>query len=100
MQSRNQIFHNGSKSSHTDVHFGPANRQMPFSGWGDEYFARKMPFSDTSRKKLRGPTILQLDIETLTASKMTIFQHLAEQLEVLVKLLQEIHCRKASYSQL
>ena len=41
------------------------------------------------------PTILQLNIKGLTASKMNVFHHLAMQSEALVILLQEIHCTDA-----
>ena len=41
------------------------------------------------------PTILQLNIEGLTASKMNVLHHLAMQSEALVILLQETHCTDA-----
>ena len=45
--------------------------------------------------KFGGPTILHLNIEGLTASKMKILYYLALQYEVFVILLQEIHCANA-----
>ena len=45
--------------------------------------------------KFRSPTILQLNIEGLTASKMSVLYHLAAQFEALVILLQESHCTSA-----
>ena len=57
--------------------------------------ARKLPFSGHITKKFRRHTILQLNIEGLTASKMTVLQHLSEQLEALVILLQGTHCTSA-----
>ena len=41
------------------------------------------------------PTILQLNIEGLTASKMNILHYLAMQSEALIILLQETHCTDA-----
>ena len=82
-------------STHSDVQFGPTNRQTSFSGRGDVCYARKLPFSGHITKKFRRPTILQLNIEGLTASKMTVLEHLAKQLEALVILLQETHCTSA-----
>ena len=43
-------------------------------------------------QKVRGPIILQLSIESLTASKMNILHYLALQSETLVILIQEINC--------
>ena len=54
-----------------------------------------MPFSGNIAKKLRGPTILQLNIEGLTASKMNVLHYLALQSETLVILQQETHCTDA-----
>ena len=45
--------------------------------------------------KFRRPTIFQLNIGGLTASKMNVLHHLAMQSEVLVILLQETHCTDA-----
>ena len=84
----------GRVSTHSDVQ-GPANQQTSFSGWGDEYVAHKPPFSEHIIKKFRGPSILQLDIEGLTASNMNVFHDLATQLEAFVILLQETHCISA-----
>ena len=51
-----------------------------------------MPLSGHTVNKFRRPTILQLNIEDLTASNMNVLQHLAVQYEALVILLQETHC--------
>ena len=64
------------------------HRQTPFSGWGDKFLRRIV-------KKFRRPTILQLNIEGLTVSKMSVLHHLATQSEALVILLQETHCTSA-----
>ena len=45
--------------------------------------------------KFRRPTILQLNIKGLTASKMNVLHHLAMQSEALSILLQETHCTDA-----
>ena len=42
--------------------------------------------------KFQRPSILQLNIEGLTASKMSVLHYLALQCEALVILLQETHC--------
>ena len=41
------------------------------------------------------PSILQLNIEGLTAGKMNVVHHLATRLEALVIIIQEIHCTSA-----
>ena len=51
-----------------------------------------MPFSGNIANKFRRPTILQLNIEGLTATKMNVLHYLALQFETLVILLQETHC--------
>ena len=51
-----------------------------------------MPFTGHTIKKFRRSTILPLNIEGLIASKMTVLQQLAEELEALVILLQKTHC--------
>ena len=43
----------------------------------------------------RRPAILQLNIEGLTASKMSVLYHLAAQCKALVILLQKTHCTSA-----
>ena len=45
--------------------------------------------------KFRRPTILQLNIKGLTASKMNVLYYLALQSEALVILLQKTHCTDA-----
>ena len=84
----------GRVSTYSDVQ-GPANQQTSFSGRGDECVAHKLPFSGHIIKKFQGPSILQLNIEGLTASKMNVLHHLATQLEAFVILLQETHCTSA-----
>ena len=81
-------------STYSDVQ-GPANQQTSFSGRDDECVAHKVSFSGHIIKKFRGPSILQLNIEGLTASKMNVLHHLATQLEAFVILLQETHCISA-----
>ena len=69
-----------------DVQAG--QRQTFFSGRGDAHLRRTV-------NKFQRPSILQLNIEGLTASKMSVLQdehHLALQCEALVILLQETHC--------
>ena len=84
----------GRVSTHSDVQ-GPANQQTSFSGRDDGCVAHKLPFSGHIIQKFRGPSILQLNIEGLTASKMNVLHHLATQLEAFVILLQETHCISA-----
>ena len=52
---------------------------------------KKLPFSGHIANKFQRSTILQLNIESLTASKMNILHYLALQSEALVILLQETH---------
>ena len=66
-------------SPYSDVQ-GPANQQTSFSGRDDEYVAHKLLFSGHIIKKFPRPSILQLNIEGLTASKMNVLHHLATQL--------------------
>ena len=73
----------------------PANQQTSFSERGDECVAHRLLFSGHIIKKFRGPSILQLNIEDLTASKMNVLYHLATQLGAFVILLQETHCTSA-----
>ena len=80
-------------STHSDVQCGSANRQTSFSRRGNVKI--KLPFSGHIANKFRRPTILQLNIEGLTASKMNVLYHLAMQSEALVILLQETHCTNA-----
>ena len=84
----------GRVSTYSDVQ-GPANQQTSFSGRDDECVAHKLPFSGHIIKKFRGLSILQLNIEGLTASKKNVLHHLAIQLEAFVILLQEAHCISA-----
>ena len=81
---RSQSCRTGRVPTHTDVQTG--SRQTPFSGRGDV---------SNIVKKFRRPTILQLNIEGLTASKINVLHHLAVQHEALVILLQETHCTNA-----
>ena len=56
---------------------------------------KKLPYSGHIANKFQRPTILQLNIEGLTASKMNVLHYLALQSEALVILLQETHCTDA-----
>ena len=93
MTDRNRTYQNGRVSTHSDVQCESANRQTSFSGRGNARI--KLPFSGHIANKFRRPTILQLNIEGLTASKMNVLHHLAMQSEALVILLQETHCTDA-----
>ena len=93
MTDRNRTYQNGRVSTHSDVQCRPANRQTFFSGRGNARI--KLPFSGNIANKFRRPTILQLNIEGLTASKINILHHLTMQSETLDILLQEIHCTDA-----
>ena len=90
MTDRNQTYQNGRISTHSDVQRRSANSQTSFLGRGNTWI--KLPFSGHIFKKFRKPTILQLNIEGLTASKMNVLHLLAMQSEALVILLQETHC--------
>ena len=85
--------HHHRVSIHSDVQYGSASRQTSFSGRGNVRI--KLPFSGHIANKFRKPTILQLNIEGLTASKMNVLHHLAMQSEAVVILLQETHCTDA-----
>ena len=93
MTDRNRTYQNGRVSNHSDVQCGSANRQTSFSGRGNASI--KLPFSGHIANKFRRPTILQLNIKGLTASKMNVLHHLAMQSEAIVILLQETHCTDA-----
>ena len=93
MTSRNRSYQNGKVSTHSDVQCGSANWQTSFSGWGNVRI--KLPFSGHIANKFQRPTILQLNIKGLIASKMNVLHHLAMQFEALVILLQETHCTDA-----
>ena len=94
MTDRNQTYRNGRVSTHCDVQRGSANRQTSFSGRSNVW--KKLPFSGHIVKKFRRPkSILQLNFEDLTASKMNVLHHFALQSEALVILLQETHCTDA-----
>ena len=51
-----------------------------------------MPPSGYTVNKFRRPAVLQLNIESLTASKINVLHHLTVQYEALVILFQETHC--------
>ena len=87
MTDRNQICPNGRASTVTDVLARPCRWETLFSGRGDA--------SKRIVNKFRRPANLQLKIEGLTTSKMSVFYHLAAQREALVILLQETHCTSA-----
>ena len=93
MTDRNRTYQNERVSTHSDVQYGSANWQTSFSGRGNARI--KLPFSGHIANKFRRPTILQLNIEGLTASKMNVLHHLVMQSEALVILLQETHCTDA-----
>ena len=93
MTDRNRTYQNRRVSTYSDVQCGSANRQTSFSGRGNARI--KLPFSGHIANKFRRPTILQLNIVGLTASKMNVLHHLAMQSETLVILLQEAHCTDA-----
>ena len=93
MTDRNRTYENERVSTHSVVQCGSANQQTSFSGRGNTCI--KLPFSRHIANKFRRPTILQLNIESLTASKMNVLHHLAMQSEALVNLLQETHCTDA-----
>ena len=71
MTNRNQTCQIKRASTHSDVQQGSVDRQMSFSGRGNAW--KNLPFSGHIVNKLRRPTILQLNIEGLTASKMNVF---------------------------
>ena len=87
MTDRNQICPNGRAFTVTDVLAKPCKWQTTFSGRGDT--------SKLIVNKFRRTAILQLNTEGLTASKMSVFYHLASQCEALVIPLQETHCTSA-----
>ena len=93
MTDRNQTYQNGRVFTHSDVQRGSANWQTSFSGRGNACI--KLPFSGHIANKFRRPTILQLNIEGLTASKINVLHHLALQFEALVIQLQKTHCTDA-----
>ena len=80
LADRNRICLNGETPN--DVQAG--QRQTSFSGRDDAHLRRTV-------NKFQRPSILQLNIEGLTASKMSVLHHLALQCEALVILLQETH---------
>ena len=82
MSFRNRLCQTGRVSSLPDVQLGTANRQTSFLGRGGACSAHKLPFSGHT-KTFRGPSILQLNIEGLTASKMSVLNHFATELESL-----------------
>ena len=87
MTDRNQICPNGRASPVTDVLARHCRWQTPFSGRGD--------VSKRIINKFGRPAILQLNIEGLTASKMSVLYHLDAQRKAFVNLLQETHCTSA-----
>ena len=89
MTDRNQTYQNGRVSTHSHVQRGSAYWQTSFSKRGNVWI--KLPFSGHIANKFRRPTILQLNIESLIASKMNVLHHLALQSEAFVILLQETH---------
>ena len=92
MTERNQTYQNRKVSTHSDIQHGSVSRQTSFSGWGNAWIKRT--FSGHIANKFQKPTILRLNIEGLTTSKMNVL-HLALESETLVILLQETHCTDA-----
>ena len=90
INDRNQICRNGRVPTNTDVLARPSKWQTPSSGRGDAH-----SLQNCTVNKFHRPSILQLNIEGLTASKMSVLHHLATQTEALVILLQETHCTSA-----
>ena len=84
--TRNQICPNGRHLLLPMFWQGLVSGKRPFQG-GD---ALKRIIN-----KFRRPAILQLNIEGLTASKMSILHHYAAHREALIILLQETHCTSA-----
>ena len=72
---------------------GSANLQMSFSGQGNAW--KKLAFLGNIVNKFQGPTILQLNIKGLIASKINVFHYLALQSEALIIILQKTHCTDA-----
>ena len=93
MTDRNQTYQNEMVSTDSDVQCRSASRQTSFPRRGNVRI--KLSFSRHIANKFRRPTILQLNIKGLTASKMNIFHNLAMQSEALVILMQETHCTDA-----
>ncbi|XP_076823231.1 uncharacterized protein LOC143469422 [Clavelina lepadiformis] len=57
--------------------------------------ARETPFlgrGSSSVEKYRRPTVLQLNTEGITASKISVIEHLANKHQALIIVLQETHC--------
>ena len=94
MSSRNQLCQRRRVYSLPNVQLGTVNRQTSFYGRGGACSAHKLPFSGHT-KMFQGPSILQLNMEGLTASKMNVPNHLATEHEALIILLQETHCTSA-----
>ena len=55
------------------------------------FFRTPVPLSGNTVNKFQRPTVLQLNIEGLTARKMNVLHHFSVQYETLVILLQETH---------
>ena len=87
MTNRKQNCQNKRTSARPDVQRGSANWQIYFSRWGNAW--KKLPFSGNIANKYQRPTILLLNIESLTANKMNVLYYLALQFEALVILLQK-----------
>ena len=86
MTDRNRTYQYERVSTHSDVQCWSASRKTSFSGRNNVRIIAN---------KFRRPTILQLNIEGLTASKMNVLHHLVMQSEAIVILLQETHCTDA-----
>ena len=91
MTNRNRTYQNERVSTHSNVQCRSVNRQTSFLGRGNAKI--KLSFSKHITDKFRRFTILQLNIEGLTASM--ILHHLAMQSEALVIIMQETYCPDA-----
>ena len=89
MTKRNQNYQNKKISIHPDVQRRNGNRLTFFSGRDNPW--KKLPFLGNIANKFLRPTILQLNIEGLTASKINILHHLSLEFEAIVILLKKTH---------
>ena len=90
MPDQDKICQNGRVLTPLNVQPGPTNQQKrPSQG---DACKPNLPFLGHIVNKFQRPTILQLNIEGHTASKMNVLHHLAVQHKALVILLKETHC--------
>ena len=93
MTDKNQNFQNGRVSTHIDVQRKSANRQTFFAEQG--IVLKQILFTGHIANNFQRPTILQLIIKDLIASKMNVLHYPALQFEALVILLHETHYTNA-----